>query len=183
MSEAATESATTTESAEVETAQSAGESEAAQTDATDWKAEAQKWEKRSKDNHAKATELDKQRKAAMTEAERSTSEAEERGRTAAVTEFGRELAQEKFNSLAGRRNAEFDTAKALEYVDLSKFLGDDGRPDIKAIAAAVERLVPEATEEKKTAPTFGGGARKTADKPDVSPGMGRLRSAYADTAK
>ena len=122
------------------------------------------------------TELDKQRKAAMTETERSTSEAEERGRTAAVTEFGRELAQEKFNSLAGRRNAEFDTAKALEYVDLSKFLGDDGRPNTEAITAAVERLVPAPPDG---APSFDGGTRTTPPAPQGMSGLIRKAAGRA----
>jgi hypothetical protein len=125
-------------------------------DDTDWKAEARKWEQRAKENGTKAQEFDKQRKAAMTDAERAVAEAEERGRTAAATEFGRDLARERFDALAGRRNASFDTAKALEYVDLSKFLGEDGRPDAKVIAAAVERLVPAASEPT---PSFDGGPR------------------------
>lgn len=126
---------------------------------TDWKAEARKWEARAKENNAKASEYDKQRKAAMTEAERAVAEAEERGRTAAATEFGQELAREKFDALAGRRNKDFDTAKALEFVDLNKFLGEDGRPNTKAIEAAVERLVPPAGEPT---PSFDGGPRTPA---------------------
>ena len=177
MSEAATESAGAAAVGEAtQTAGETTEADATQTDTTDWKAEAQKWEKRSKDNHAKATELDKQRKAAMTEAERSTSEAEERGRTAAAIEFGRELAQEKFDSLAGRRNADFDTAKALEYVDLSKFLGDDGRPNTEAITAAVERLVPAPPDG---APSFDGGTRTTPPAPQGMSGLIRKAAGRA----
>jgi hypothetical protein len=125
-------------------------------DETDWKAEARKWEQRAKENNTKAKEFDDQRKAAMTDAERAVAEAEERGRTAAATEYGQELARERFDALAGRRNADFDTAKALEYVDLSKFLGEDGRPDAKVIAAAVERLVPASSAPT---PSFDGGTR------------------------
>jgi hypothetical protein len=128
-------------------------------DETDWKAEARKWEARAKENGTKAQEFDKQRKAAMTDAERAVAEAEERGRTAAATEFGQELAKERFDALAGRRNPDFDTTRALEYVDLKKFLGEDGRPDAKAIAAAVERLVPAAAN---TPPSFDGGPRTPA---------------------
>ena len=101
-------------------------------------------------------ELDEMRKASMSETEKAVAEAEERGRTAAASEFGQELARARFDALAGRRNAEFDTTKALEYVDLGKFLGEDGRPDDKAIAAAVERLVPAAPEGP---PSFDGGTR------------------------
>jgi hypothetical protein len=78
----------------------------------------------------------------MTDAQRALSEAETNGRTAAVKEFGQRLARTEFDAAAGRRNPDFDTASALEFVDLSRFVGDDGEPDTKAIKAAVERLVP-----------------------------------------
>jgi hypothetical protein len=130
--------------------------------------ESRKWETRSKENHQAKTELEKQRQAAMTDAERAVAEAEVRGRTAATTEFGKELAQTQFDALAGRRNPDFDTAKALEYVDLGKFLGEDGRPDIKAITAAVERLVPAPTDGP---PSFDGGTRTP---PPAQQGMSGL---------
>lgn len=101
-------------------------------------------------------ELEKLRKASMTESERAVAEAEAKGRSAAASEFGAELARERFDALAGRRNPDFDTAQALEYVDLSKFIGEDGKPDPKAIAAAVERLVPAPAGGL---PSFDGGTR------------------------
>jgi hypothetical protein len=130
--------------------------------------ESRKWETRSKENHQAKTELEKQRKAAMTDAERAVSEAESRGRTAATAEFGKELAQTQFDALAGRRNPDFDSAKALEYVDLGKFLGEDGRPDTKAISAAVERLVPAPADGP---PQFDGGTRTP---PPAQQGMSGL---------
>jgi hypothetical protein len=156
-----TEAVTPAESPAQEPTEIAAEQPAAdpKVDETDWRAEAIKWERRSKENFTKAQEFDKQRKAAMTDAERAVAEAEERGRTAAATEFGQELAKERFDALAGRRNPDFDTTRALEYVDLKKFLGEDGRPDAKAIAAAVERLVPAAAN---TPPSFDGGPRTPA---------------------
>lgn len=106
-----------------------------------------------------AAELEKVRKASMSEADKAVAEAEIRGRTAAASEFGERLARTEFDALAGRRNADFDSAKALEYVDLKKFLTEDGEPDKKAIAAAVERLVPEASGGSTS---YDGGARTTA---------------------
>ena len=108
-----------------------------------------------------AAELERVRQSSMSEAERAIAEAKVAGRTEAATEFGRDLARERFDALAGRRNPDFDTEKALEYVDLAKFLGDDGRPDPKAIAAAVERLVPEVHNGP---PSFDGGPRTSAPK-------------------
>jgi hypothetical protein len=124
--------------------------------------ESRKWEGRAKENGKAKTELEKQRQAAMTDAERAVAEAEERGRTAAITELGKDLAKERFDALAGRRNPNFDTAQALEYVDLGKFLGEDGRPDTQAITAAVERLVPAADSGP---PSFDGGTRTPAPAP------------------
>jgi hypothetical protein len=41
----------------------------------------------------------------------------------------------EFDAAAGRRNPDFDTKSALDYVDLAKFVGEDGEPDPKAIKA------------------------------------------------
>lgn len=127
------------------------------TDTTDWKTEARKWEQRAKENQRSAKELERQHRASMTESERALAEAEAKGRTAATADFGTRLARTAFDAAAGRRNPDFDTASALEYVDLSKFVGDDGEPDTKAIKAAVERLVPA----PKGTPSFDGGSRST----------------------
>lgn len=128
----------------------------------DWRAEARKWESRAKENQRAAREYERLQKASQTEAERAVAEAEERGRTAAASEFGRRLARERFTAQAARRNPEFDSA-ALDLIDLSRFVGDDGEPDDKAIGEAVARLVPEAAG----APSYDGGTRrppaKTAD--------------------
>jgi hypothetical protein len=101
----------------------------------------------------------------MSESERAVAEAESRGRTAAATEYGKRLARTEFDAVAGRRNAQFDTSGALEFVDLSRFLDDNGEPDSKAIKAAVERLVPAADAGPAG---FDGGARGTAKADDFN---------------
>jgi hypothetical protein len=133
-----------------------------QDDTTDWKAEARKWETRAKNDQKRARDLEKQQRESMTDAQRALAEAESKGRTAAVTEFGTRLVRTEFDAAAGRRNPDFDTASALEYVDLSKFVGDDGEPDTKAIKAAVERLVPEPLGGT---PSYDGGSRSTSKGP------------------
>lgn len=141
MSEAAPEVEDQTAQSENEPVEPVTES----ADSTDWKAEARKWEQRAKDNKAAASELEKQRRASMTEAERAVAEAETRGRLSATAELGSELARSRFDILAARRNPTLDEKALdgiLEYVDMTRFLGEDGRPDPKIIAAAVERLVP-----------------------------------------
>lgn len=132
-------------------------------DETDWKAEARKWETRAKENNTKAEKAaEKARLEAMSESERAIAEAETRGRTAATADFGQRLAKTEFDALAGRRNPDVKTDDVLEFIDLSRFLDESGEPDKKAIASAVERLVPAPTE---STPSFDGGSRSPAAAP------------------
>lgn len=103
--------------------------------------------------------LEKARAASMSDAEKAIAEAEARGRTAAATDYGKKLAKARLDAAAAKRNPDFDTS-ALDYVDLGRFIGEDGEPDSKAIAAAVDRLVPA----PNGAPSFDGGARRTPPK-------------------
>jgi hypothetical protein len=115
----------------------------AKADETDWKAEARKWEARAKENSGAAKAAEKARLDAMGESERAIEEAKQAARREAATDYGKRLARTQFDAVAGRRNPDYDTAAALEFVDLARFLDEDGEPDAKAIKAAVERLVPE----------------------------------------
>ncbi len=134
-----------------------------------------KAERNAAQSQAKALqkELDKVRQAAMSDSERAVAEAEVRGRATALGEVGQKLARARFDALAGRRNADVDTAQVLEFVDLSRFVDDSGDLDEKAIKAAVERLVPEPVGNT---PSFDGGARTTASK---TTDMNSLIRAYA----
>ena len=104
-------------------------------------------------------EIENVRKSSLTEAERAVVEAEQRGRMAVLSEMGKRLARTQFEAAAARRNTSYDVTSALEYVDLTRFVGEDGEPDSKAIAAAVERLVPAAGQEQTPVPSFDGGTR------------------------
>jgi hypothetical protein len=101
-------------------------------------------------------------KSTVTDTERAVAEAEERGRAAIRAEYGQQLAQTRFEAEAARRNPGYDVAKALKYVNLAGFLGEDGAPDAKAIAAAVADLVPEAATGPTPPPSFDGGTRQAA---------------------
>lgn len=140
-------------------------SEVASTDATDWKAEARKWEQRAKENKAAAAELEKQRKASMTEAEKAVAEAEERGRTAATQAFGQRLAKSEIRAVATEAGAEL--AGVFDYLDLNRFVGEDGEPDSKAIKSFVDALPKKDAQP----PSFDGGGRATAA---AAPGMSQL---------
>ena len=120
-----------------------------------------KWKAQQKVNRDLERKLEKQTTAAMSETEKAVHEAEQRGRTTAAKDFGQRIARTEFDALAARRNPAFKTADVLEYVDMSKMVGDDGEPDAKALRDAVERLVPEATGEPPS-PDFSGGTRTPA---------------------
>lgn len=115
-----------------------------------------KWEERAKANGGAAKAAEQARLDAMSESERAIEEARQSARAEAASTFGQRLARTEFDNLAGRRNPGFDTASALEYVDLGKFLDESGEPDTAAIKAAVDRLVPEANDGP---PSFDGGTR------------------------
>lgn len=133
------------------------------------------------DYDAIKTQLGELQQASQTESEKALNAAKDEGRAEVRKDAGKQVALEAFNGLAGRRNPDYDTAPALDLIDLGKFVQDDGSLDRDALKAAVEQIVPE--KESKVAPGFGGGARKANDKPEATPGMGRLRAAYADTSK
>lgn len=122
------------------------------------------------------TELETLRRSSMTETEKATAEAEARGRSAATADFGKRLATSQFDALASKRNPGFDTAEMLGLIDLSKFVGDDGEPDEKAIATAVEKLVPAADG---VVPNFDGGTRTTAPAPSGMNGLIRKAAGRA----
>lgn len=140
--------------------------ETTETDVKDWQAEAGKWqalarknEERAKNNAAAAKELEKVRAAAMTDQEKAVAEAELRGRTGALAQVGARLAQAEFRAAAAGKLDEPTLAGFLEYADLTKFIGDDGEPNAKAIDAAVKKLAGTRATD------FDGGARTTSARP------------------
>lgn len=176
MSEAAPEATPAPPAApaqEQQPAASATQPEAPTVDETDWKAEARKWEQRAKENGTKANEFDKQRKAAMTEAERAVAEAEERGRTAAASDFGKRLATSEIRAVAADAGA--DLAGVFDYLDLTRFVGEDGEPDAKAITAFVGGL----PKKDPGTPSFDGGTRTTAPAPQGMTGLIRKAAGRA----
>lgn len=128
----------------------------------DWEAEAtrlreelskaRKWEKQSRENAARLRELERER---LPEAERAAVEAEERGRQAAAQQYGQRLARSEITAAAATAGA--DLGGVFDYLDLNRFVGDDGEPDGQAIAAFVEAL----PRRDATPPSFDGGTRGT----------------------
>jgi hypothetical protein len=155
MSEASTE-ATTTETTEVETASADTEQQpdpAAEVEK--WKALAQKHEQRAKANAEKAKGYDTLKASQMTEQEKAVEAAREEARITAASEYGARLAKSEIRATAATASADLDGV--FDYLDLSRFVGEDGEPNPKAIKAFVDGL-----PKKSTTPSFDGGSRGTA---------------------
>lgn len=75
----------------------------------------------------------------MTDAEKQIAAAKLEGRAEAMKEAGVRLAAAEFRALAAGKLP--DPTAALEYLDLSRFVGEDGTPDSDAMTAAVDKLV------------------------------------------
>lgn len=106
-------------------------------------------------------EFQNQSRSSMDETERKILEAREAATAEVRAQYGARLAETEFKAAATARNAEYDVAKALKYVNLSTFVGEDGEPDAKAIAAAVADLIPQVSTETAP-PSFDGGTRQSA---------------------
>src|SRR5690606_37889324 len=103
----------------------------------------------AKENHRAKTELEKQQQAAMTDAERAVAEAEARGCTVATQEFGKRLATSEIRAAAADTGR--DLTGVFDFLDLTRFLDEDGEPDDKAIKAFVDGL-PLRDDGKPRAP-------------------------------
>lgn len=84
------------------------------------------------------TKLDRLEREHMSEQEKAIATAKAEGRAEAIMSAGKRLAAAEFRAAAAGRIS--DANAALEVLDLSKFVGEDGEPDTKAIAGVVERL-------------------------------------------
>jgi hypothetical protein len=117
-------------------------------------------EKAAKDSAGYKTKLDELAAAAMTDQEKAVAkavaEAETRSRTATLASTASRLARAELRAAASGRVEATALDGFLEYADLTKFVGDDGEPNEKAIKAAIDKLAgPQRT-------SFDGGARQSA---------------------
>lgn len=74
----------------------------------------------------------------MSETEKAIAKAKDEGRQEALQAAGRRLAAAEFKASAAGRIGDPDAA--LEVLDLTKFVGEDGEPDKAAITRVVDRL-------------------------------------------
>lgn len=126
-----------------------------------WKALAKKHEDRARANASAATELERVRQESMSETERAVAAARAEGVAEATRALGARLVSAEVRAAAaGRPEAQVDSL--LEGMDATKFLGDDGEPDVRAIKAWVGKTLPAAPEGTPTSspfPDLGQGAR------------------------
>ncbi len=123
-------------------------------------------------------ELEQLRQQQMSESEKAIAEAEQRGRQTATVEVGQRLARAEFLAAAAKRNAEHDATSILDDLNLGKYVGDDGEPDVSAIGKAVERLIPAAAADPRPRGDAGLGPRPTA--PPADPRLADLQQIEAD---
>lgn len=117
-------------------------------DATDHKAEAEKWKalarKHEADFKKTARELDGFKQASMSDQEKAVAAAVDAARNEARTEtlrtVGSRLVDAEVKAAAAGRAV--DVEALLEGLDRSRFLDDEGEPNVKAITAWVDRIAP-----------------------------------------
>jgi hypothetical protein len=107
---------------------------------------------------ATQAELDKVRQAGLSEQEKAVAAAKAEGLTEATKAVAPRIVRAEFRAAAAGQVDKQTLDAYLEDVDLSKFIGDDGEPDLKAIEARIKRL----GGGKNT--NFDGGARTSAAK-------------------
>jgi len=106
-------------------------------------------------------ELADLRKASMTDNERAIAEAKAASAAEANRAAAPRLIRAELRAAAAEAGVSKDALDGfLEYADLSRFAGDDGEPDSKAIAAAVKRLGGASGRAD-----YDGGARGSAARP------------------
>jgi hypothetical protein len=108
------------------------------------------------------TKLSKIEDANATETEKAIKAAREEARIETLRESAPERVRLAFEAAAGQRMTAAQIEEFLEDVDTTKYLTDTGAIDRDRVAKKIDALAPAKTgEPPKTAPSFGGGPRKS----------------------
>jgi hypothetical protein len=91
-------------------------------------------------------ELQQLKTASLSDQERAVAEAKLAGRQEAAAEAGKRLAHAELRAAAAAKGV--DASKQLDYLDLSRFVGDDGEPDPAAIGDWVKTLTPPSSRPR-----------------------------------
>lgn len=124
-------------------------------------ADRDKWKSLSRSNEDKwksaSEERDKLKEAQMTDQEKALEAARAEGRNSALSEVGLDLVNAEMAIQAATVGV---TLPSAEYLNVSKFLGEDGRPNKEAVKSFVESL-PKAKEEKEIFPDLQGAGKQS----------------------
>lgn len=164
-----------------------------ETDGKDWKAEAEKWkslsrknEDTAKANAAAAKRLEEIEAANASELDKAIAKARDEGRAEVQSAANARLISAEARALAAEVKFRNPTL-AVKAIDLSGVsVSDDGTVDVAAIRAALGDLAkadPYLVDDGKIPrpkPDDAQGRPPAAPVANVTPGMGRLREAYAE---
>lgn len=121
--------------------------------------EVAKWKALSRKNEAAAKkladELAAERKQHETDQERAFREAVEAARNETLKEVSGDRVADAIRVATANRQVDVETL--IEGVDVGRFLGDDGRPDIEKVNQWVAKVAPESTPEPNPFPDVGQG--------------------------
>lgn len=115
-------------------------------------------------------ELEQLKRQQMSDQERQIAEARDQAKKDVAAEMGDRLAAAEFRAAARGRIPALDAL--LEDLNLAKFLGEDGSPDLEAIQKRVDALVPAAPE----------GGQNPNPNPDLEQGAGKPPGSGASVA-
>lgn len=128
-------------------------------------ADRDKWKAMSRQNEKKwedaSAERDQLKQSQMTDAEKAIEAARTEGRNSALSEVGTDLVTAEMALQAATAGV---TLPSAEYLNVSKFLGEDGRPNKEAVKSFVESL-PKAKEEF---PNLQGAGKQTGGAPEIT---------------
>ncbi|MCC3773680.1 hypothetical protein [Streptomyces sp. UNOB3_S3] len=112
-------------------------------------AELEKWKALSRQNEqrweAASRELEELRTERMTDQEKALVQARDDARREALSELASSLAEAEIRAQAATAGVTVQT----DYLDLARFLGEDGRPDSETVAAYIARQAPAKPEFPK----------------------------------
>ncbi|MFE3449632.1 hypothetical protein ACFXJ8_11920 [Nonomuraea sp. NPDC059194] len=114
-------------------------------------------EKQARTNAKAAEELEKLRTESMTAQEKAVAEAEQRGKTTAAVDYGKRLAAAEFKAAVAAKG--LDLGEALDLIDTTRFVDEQGDVDEAEIKKAVTKLAKIAASRGpgQSGGDFGGG--------------------------
>ncbi len=128
----------------------------------------EKWKALSRANEAKwkaaTKELDELKKAQMTDQEKALESAREEARKAALSEVGTKLAKAEIRVQASKAGLNVPT----DYLDLNRFLSEDGEADTEKVKAFVASLAQNAPKGPASFPELEGVGHHKSTKNDIT---------------